>query len=153
MGLLMTYKALKNETFEESFETMQNGEAEENWADFQELLGSEQDVLDIDKSWNLLGIIFENSEVGNFIWGKSDNMFELEEVTICVFSKNYLEFVIDFIKKEKLLDKNIFINYCKLNNEFSETTDSDYYFEKFEKIINFYQNAIKNKNWVMGELM
>lgn len=152
MGLIMEYISFKNDTFNESLAILQSGEAEENWNQAEEIFGERQGSIDIDKSSGLLSMLFEDSELGDFILGNDDNRFEFEEVLICIFSNEYMKSVCQFIEKNQLSEKAPFDDYCKGKNEYDEGK-ADYYFVSLSKFYHFFKASTEKNNWVLGMLM
>ena len=148
----MDYGSFKKETYDNSLNSFQNGDAEENWTDVESGFGEKQKSIKIDKSWNFLSILFQDSPIGNFITGTDDSKFELEEITVCIFSIEYLKDVCQYLDNNQFTEKETFLNFCKLNNEYS-AEKGDYYFENLLEIYNLYSDSIKNDNWVLGMLM
>jgi hypothetical protein len=132
---------------------IEGGEAHEDWPRFEIVLGNQQGQIDIDKSWNLLHVIFIECEVGDFILGDTQNQFYIDEGTICLLSNNYIKLVCEYVSSGNLLNKEVFINFCKEKDALSEKTNYDYYFSSFKKLIDFYDFHSKSENWVLGELM
>ena len=153
MGLLMDYCSYNNDTFEKSINAFKNGEAKENWSETEAEFGDKKASVKIDKSWNFLSILFEKSEIGNFIIGnENESKFELEEIAVCIFSNSYLKTVCDFAQEKILWDRETFLNIAKSHSEF-DNSKGEYYHENLVKLLDFYSLSSQNKNWVLGLLM
>ncbi len=147
----MTYRSFDKNTYDQSYDLICQGE--EDWNLIEDTMGQSFGSIDIDKSWKFLGVLFENSEIGNFIYGiNGETFFELEEYSLTIFSIEDMKRFCTYIEKNNLMNKDIFLNRCKLEDSFSEN-NFDYYFSSFTKIYNFYSNSVLNEHWVIGEIM
>jgi hypothetical protein len=168
MGLVMNYEAYDKHSYEVSLDALRTGsdyfdkdsfdedDVDEYdgdyWKALQETFGRKLATIDIDKAWNLLSILFEDSEIGQFITGSGDDTFYLDGTTLSIFSIEYLQLVCQFIENQDLTNKEVFLAHCRTSNEFTEDR-GDYLHHHFKKLYDFYKQSVSSERWILGVLV